>query len=55
MSRWASPSRETSQTKMAGVQRIFDRLDPFKLKQTIETKLRMVQCHQAPSRLSPAA
>lgn len=46
---------KVSRVRLAKLQKTFERLDPFQLKQTIETKLRAVLRHQVPSRLSRAA
>ena len=47
--------RKVARSKIAALQKIFDGLDPFELKQTIEIKLRAVLRHQVRGRLSNAA
>lgn len=47
--------RKTDRTKIAALQKIFEGLDPFELKQTIETKLRAVLRRQVRGQLSNAA
>jgi hypothetical protein len=47
--------RKVSRSKIARLQKIFDALDPFELKQTIENKLRALLRHQVRGRPSPAA
>lgn len=47
--------RKVSRSKIARLQKIFDALDPFELKQTIENKLRALLRHQVRGRLSQAA
>ena len=47
--------RKVSRSKIAELQKIFESLDPFDLKQTIETKLRAVLRHQVRGHLPHAA